>query len=133
MNALQGLSVWNKACELAVRSCAAVGDCGDRIFRDQITRASLSVASSIAEGYERDSKQQFADFLKVAKDACAELRTQLYIAAQLDLITVQKSTELMQDSMEITRLLQGLIEWCNVEADPAAAQVSNSGETHMNA
>ncbi len=129
MNALHGLSAWNKACALAVQSCAAIRDCGDRNFRDEITRASLSVPSNIAEGYERDSKKQFAHYLRMAKDSCAELRTQLYIAAQLDLITVQKSTELMQDSMEITRMLKGLIEWCEAEAVPATAKIRTRGET----
>ncbi|MEE2984089.1 MAG: four helix bundle protein [Pseudomonadota bacterium] len=81
MNALHGLSAWNKACELAVQSCSAVRDCGDRNFRDEITRASLSVPSNIAEGYERDSKKQFARYLRMARDSCAELRTQLYITA----------------------------------------------------
>ncbi len=129
MNALHGLSAWNKACELAVQSCSAVRDCGYRNFRDEITRASLSVPSNIAEGYERDSKKQFAHYLRIAKDSCAELRTQLYIAAQLDLITVQKSTELMQDSMEITRMLKGLIEWCDGKAVPATAKLRSSGES----
>ena len=133
MNALHGLSVWNKACELAVQSCSAVRDCGDRNFRDEITRASLSVPSSIAEGYERDSNKQFAHYLRIAKDSCAELRTQLYIAAQLELITLQKSTELMQDSMEITRMLRGLIDWCDAESDRAASKIRNRGESKLRA
>lgn len=133
MNALHGLSAWNKACELAVQSCSAVRDCGDRNFRDEITRASLSVPSNIAEGYERDSKKQFARYLRMARDSCAELRTQLYITAQLDLITVQKSTELMQDSMEITRMLRGLIEWCDAGADPAVTRLRSSGEKALKA
>ena len=123
MNALHGLSAWNKACELAVQSCSAVRDSGERNFRDEITRASLSVPSNIAEGYERDSKKQFARYLRLARDSSAELRTQLYIAAQLDLTTVQKSTELIQDSMEITRMLRGLIEWCEAGADPAVTRL----------
>ena len=89
--------------------------------------------SNIAEGYERDSKKQFARYLRMARDSCAELRTQLYIAAQLDLITVQKSTELMQNSMEITRMLRGLIEWCDAGAEPAVTRLRSSGEKALKA
>ena len=127
------MSAWNKACELAVQSCSAIRDCGDLNFRDEITRACLSVPSNIAEGYERDSKKQFAHYLRNAKDSCAELRTQLYIAAQLDLITLQKSNELMQDSMEITRMLGGLIEWCDAGADPAVTRLRNFDENELKA
>ena len=121
MNALHGLSVWNRACALAVHTYGTINDCADQVFRDQITRACLAVPTHIAEGYERASKRQFALFLEVAKGSCAELRTQLYIAAQLDLITLQRSTELMQESLEVSQMLQRLIGWCEVQPDAPPA------------
>ncbi len=117
MNALNGLSVWNRACDLAVDIHIATHECSDRNVLDRIVRSSLLVPSHIAKGYERRSEAQFALHLKNAKSACAELRTQLYIAAQLDLITLQKSTQLMQESLEISRMIQGLIEWCETQED----------------
>jgi four helix bundle protein len=125
MNALNGLSIWNRACELAVEAYLSISDCPDLNFRDRITKSSLLVPSDIAKGYERKSEKQFPLALKNAKSSCAELRTQLYIAAQLDLITLQKSTQLMQESLEISRMLQDLIDWCETRAEPPSAAKEN--------
>ena len=45
-----------------------------------MTRVAVSISSNIAEGAERDSKQEFVRFLHIAKGSAAELRTQVYIA-----------------------------------------------------
>ena len=117
MNALHGLSVWNRACGLAIRTCESLNDCRDRVFREAMTRTALGLASRIAEGYELDSKRQFAEYLRMAKSSCSELRTQLYIAAQLELIPLVRSNELMQETVDIARMLGGLINWCENRAE----------------
>ena len=117
MDALHSLSIWNRACGLAIQTYSLVQHCEDVVFRERITCASLALAAQIAAGYERSSIQQFAHFLERARSSCAELRTQLYLAAQLDLITLQRSTELMQESIEISRQLHSLIQWCEAQAD----------------
>jgi four helix bundle protein len=56
-----------------------MADIKDFGFRDQITRAGLSIPSNIAEGYERNSDKELANFLNYAKGSAGELRTQIYI------------------------------------------------------
>ena len=117
MHALNSLSIWNRACGLAVRTYALIHDCDDAVFRERVTGASLSLAAHIAAGYERSTLHQFAHFLERARSNCAELRTQLYLAAELDLIPLTSSTELMQESVEISRQLHSLIQWCEAQPD----------------
>ena len=117
MEASHSLSVWNRACGLAVKVYDLTRDCQDGVFREQLTDTSISLAAQIAAGYERSSPRHFAQYLEQARSRCAELRTQLYLAAQIDLITLQCSTELMQESLEISRALQALIGWCEAQAE----------------
>ncbi|TDJ68670.1 MAG: four helix bundle protein [Proteobacteria bacterium] len=109
MKNLDGINVWNRSCNMAIRTHKALGPCPDPNFRERITRASLAVASNIAAGYERNSTWQFRQYLNKANGSCAELRTQLYIAAELGIIDHAQSTNLIAETLEISTLLRSLI------------------------
>lgn len=60
------LDVWKRACELSVEVYTELKTLRDFGFKDQITRASLSVPSNIAEGMVRPGNKEKARFLHIA-------------------------------------------------------------------
>ena len=105
----EDLEVWTRSCRQSVDVYRTLEDCKRYSLKDQIERAGLSVPSNIAEGQERDSKGDFVRFLRIAKGSNGELRTQLYIAAELGVLDRDKSREMIGESKEISAMLQGLI------------------------
>jgi four helix bundle protein len=103
------LEVWKRACRLAVDVCRTLTKSKQYVLKDQMQRAAISIPSNIAEGSERDSKQDFIRFLRIAKGSAAELRTQCYIALKLELLTKDDADNFVQETKEISAMLQGLI------------------------
>lgn len=81
MARFEDLAVWKRSARLSAELYKSLRDLKDFGFRDQITRAGLSIPSNIAEGYERESAKETTNFLNYAKGSAGELRTQLYIVA----------------------------------------------------
>ena len=102
------LDVWKKSCRLAVEIYDVLRDCRDYELKDQMTRAAVSIPSNIAEGSERDSKQEYIRFVHIAKGSAAELRTQLYIASEIGLLQKEVATKLTTELKGISAMLQGM-------------------------
>lgn len=122
MEAFEQLDVWKRSCRLCVEIYRAFRSCRDYGFKDQIGRAALSIPSNIAEGYERNSSKEFARFLGIAKGSCGELRTQLYIGAEIGLLERTRAAKFVEETGEISRMLQGLIRKINDRAVKGKAE-----------
>lgn len=103
------LDVWKKACQQSLAIYRTLENVRDFGLKNQMERAGVSVPSNIAEGAERGSPKDFARFLKIAKGSNAELRTQLYLAKELNLIDQALFRELLENNKQISSMLQGLI------------------------
>jgi four helix bundle protein len=103
------LGVWKRSCRLAVEVARSLADSTQYALKDQMQRAAISVAFNIPEGAERDAKQDYIRFLRIAKGSAAELRTPCYIAAKLDILSRKDAVRFTQECKEIGCMLQGLI------------------------
>lgn len=80
-------------------------------FKDQIRRCSISIPSNIAEGYERKSNVEFIRYLFIAKGSAGELRTQIYLAYDLEYIDNVTCKNLINNFEEISKSLSGFIKY----------------------
>lgn len=107
----EDLIAWQKARELT-REIYRVTDVAafakDFGLRDQIRRASVSVMSNLAEGFDRASRAEFHRFLVVVKASCAEVRSQLYVAFDVGYVPKDGFDKLISMTDELSRVIGGL-------------------------
>lgn len=120
-SSFEELEVWKKACRLAVDVYACLRDSRDFSIREQMQRASISIASNLAEGHERGGKD-FIRFLRIASGSAAELRTQLYIAVVAKILDETESKHLIDEAKSISRMIHGLSK--SLQASTRKAPVS---------
>jgi four helix bundle protein len=78
---------------------------------NQLRKSSVSIASNIAEGFERDGNKEFINFLYIAKGSCGELRCQLYIAKDQQYLQAESFQEMYNLATEISVSLNKLIKY----------------------
>lgn len=109
---VHNLIVWQRAIELTVciykltRKLPKAEIYG---LSSQMRRASVSVASNIAEGRGRLGPMEFRHFLGLAQGSLFELRTQLIVAKRLGLAEVESLNEAETLSAETSKMLISLI------------------------
>ncbi len=79
----------------------------DFALRDQVRRASISIMSNIAEGFERDGNKEFAQFLSIAKGSVGEVKSQFYVALDAGFINETQFTSLYGQADETGKLIAG--------------------------
>ena len=85
----EDLIVWQEAMLLVEMIYSNMKNCKDFGLRDQMQRSSVSVPSNIAEGFERKTNKEFIQYLFIAKGSCGELRTQIYLAVKVGIISAE--------------------------------------------
>ncbi|MFA5927234.1 MAG: four helix bundle protein [Patescibacteria group bacterium] len=106
----EDIIAWQKSKELAINIYSISNSWRDFSFRDQIRRASVSSMNNIAEGFERKGNKEFGKFLYIAKGSCAEVRSMLYLALELNYIDKNLFDEFHRETIDICRILSALIK-----------------------
>jgi four helix bundle protein len=84
----------------------------------QIRRASVSIPSNIAEGKGRYSQRDFLHFLMQARGSVNEVETQFLLAQDLGYLPDKQTDQLLSQSKELGKILNGLISSLRKTADP---------------
>ena len=106
----EDLNVWKEGMLLTENIYNAFSNSKDFRLRDQIQRASVSIPSNIAEGFDRQTNKEFIQFLFIAKGSCSEVRTQIYIALKLKLVNEKVGNTLLEHTRKISAMLFKLIQ-----------------------
>ena len=112
MSDFKNLRVWQKAHALAVhayRVATKMRRSRDLALRGQIIRAAISIPANIVEGRRQDSDKEFARFLRIALNSACELEYHLILARDLEAIPDHEAESLVRESIEVRRMLHGLI------------------------
>ena len=80
-------------------------------LKDQMRRATVSILSNIAEGFERGGDKEFLQFLALAKGSCGEARAQLYVALDQEYISVVQFETLVRAATEVSQLISGFMKY----------------------
>ena len=110
----EDIEAWQLAREMT-KTIYAISNDGafarDFGLRDQIRRASVSIMSNIAEGFERGGDKEFFQFVSLAKGSSGEVRAQLYVALDAGYIDQQTFSRLSDMATQINRMLAGLMKY----------------------
>ncbi|MBO6073740.1 MAG: four helix bundle protein [Paludibacteraceae bacterium] len=110
----EDIVVWKEARKLTKDIYAAFRQNPDRGFRDQIQRAAVSIMNNIAEGFDRSKfskdNKQLISFLNIANGSCGEVKSMLYLAQDLEYLSLGDAEFLRDKCMNISLKMNGLLK-----------------------
>ena len=127
----EDLEVWQKAKELTnfIYSLSSSGSFSrDFGLRDQMRRASVSIMSNIAEGFESQTQALFIQYLWRAKGSAGELRAQLYIAFEQAYLAVDEFNSAFSFAEICSKQLARFIQY--LESQPNARPIREDGAAY---
>lgn len=78
-------------------------------LKDQIKRSSISVMSNIAEGHGRGGNKEFVQFLYIANGSLSEVKSQLYISFDFNLLNEEELNKFLGDTLKLENMIKALI------------------------
>jgi four helix bundle protein len=110
----EDLNVWKEAISIAVDIYKITSKgilAKDYSAKDQIRRAAVSMSNNIAEGFEYNSNLSFIRFLKYSKGSAGELRSNLLILKEAEMLPAVEYEELRKRLVKLSRSIESLIKY----------------------
>ncbi len=112
INSYKDLRVWQLGMEIACDCYGLTKDFPkEELYgmTSQIRRAATSIPANIAEGYGRDSRGEYTQFLRIAQGSLKELETHLILVERVGIAARDSTSSLQIRCDEVGRMLRSLI------------------------
>jgi four helix bundle protein len=85
--------------------------CNDFSFKDQISRAGLSVMNNISEGFCRNNDAEFRQFLNISKGSTGEVKSMYYIAEDQKYIATETANDRRNRSQKLINCISSFMRY----------------------
>ncbi|MBA7584726.1 four helix bundle protein [Candidatus Atribacteria bacterium 1244-E10-H5-B2] len=99
----------------------------------QIRRASVSIMSNIAEGFNRRSTKEFINFLIISRASISEVQNDLYISLDLNYINKEDFETIYNHAQKISMSINKLITYLRsqVKTYPKATKINEQIQQYL--
>ncbi len=120
----EDLEIWNEAVKIGVEIYKLTSrDKLERDFssKDQLRRAAISISNNIAEGFEYNNNKMFYKFLTYAKASAGELRSNLFVLKEAQLVNEIDNNRLQERPINTSKNIIGFMKYLeNFESKKSA-------------
>lgn len=107
----EDIDAWREARKLVNEVYRLFASNKDYGFRDQIQRASISVMTNIAEGFDRGTNKEFFQFLLIARGSVSEVKSLTYTALDISYLDQEAYETIHSTCHKLTNLINGFIRY----------------------
>ena len=87
-------------------------------LKDQIQRAAVSIMANIAEGFDRNSNNEFIRFLNYSLSSTSELKSHLYVALDQNYLSKETFDDLSSLAAKVSRMINGFLKYLTDHRQP---------------
>lgn len=113
INKIEDLLIWQEARVLVKEIFVLTNNDNfskEYALKDQIKRSAISVMSNIAEGFGRGGNKEFTQFLYITNGSLSELKSQLYISYDFNVLAEEQLSNLLADILKLENMIKSLVK-----------------------
>lgn len=135
LNRFEDLKIWQDARSFnknLFNVLLLVDDLKIGFLKNHLFKTSGSIMDNIAEGFEREGNKEFIQFLYYSKGSAGEIKSQLYRAFDLNLISQENLIDLTNQLVNISSQLSLFIKYLKNSEFKGAKFKESSSSYEMN-